>query len=513
MNPDDDFHAQVWAACEAFRGEMPFVQSRDYVLTLVFLKYISDVWHNLQAQVQAELAQAGGQAPAPSDERINRAMSRSRFYLPQVALHDASGEIVIDQFLADIYSLNIRREHPDIGAFIDRTLAALEKDNPARLYNLFFHVRFDTYAVLSSGTERNLRLRHFLSFLAFLEMRANMPAWPALFLFLIERFSLEDDSTPETPRQIARLLHHLVKPRPGEQVADPVCASASLLLASSTHGVPLVLFGQEAVPALLAIARMNLLVHEQDDAIMKQGDCLRMPQLLQGAQLQQFDVVLAYPAQDNMPWLPVRAAQDAYRRFWRGLPPRHRVDYAYICHCLAMTRPGCGRLAIIATQGMLFRGRAENGIRQQLIEENLLDTVILLPPNVLPHSRVGMVVCLFDRAREAGGARAHVRDVLMIDASVGIAPNKHLCLMSASQIDQIIADVNARQTQGQGCYLASTDEIAANEFDLTLPRYQFAHKKALACNLQEARQQIAELEQALLALQNKMTQQLATLDS
>jgi type I restriction enzyme M protein len=176
-----------------------------------------------------------------------------------------------------------------------------------------------------------------------------------------------------------------------------------------------------------------------------------------------------------------------------------------------MTRPGRGRLALVLPQGMMFRGGAEGRIRQRLLVDNVLDTVIVLPPNVFPHTPLVMVVCLFDRAREAGGARAHVRDVLMIDASLGQSTNKSLSLLSAPQVDQIIAEVGLRQISGQRCYLASLDEIAANDYDLNLPRYMFDRKKNDQIDLKAALQEIGDLERELQQLRNQMKQQLETL--
>lgn len=506
MNNQDQLHASVWAACEAFRGEMSYIQSRDYVLALVFLKYISDTWHDMRAQLDAEFEH--------NDEHSKHRITRKRFTLPQVEVRDPTGQIVIDRFLADIYNLNLRAQQVNIGELIDRTLAELESHNHPRLERIFHHLSFNTEGVIGSGQQRNERLRQFLSFMSYLNLRGQAGACASLFLFLIERFAIEDVSTPETPRQIARLLLGLAKPCPGDQVADPVCGSASLLLQGLyTNGGPLSLFGQEAARNLWAIARMNLLVHEQDDAVIMQGECLRAPQLLHGKQLQQFDVVLANLPQRNGPWLVGRAEQDFFGRFARGAPPKSRAEYAYIGHGLAMTRPGRGRMACIAPQGILFRGGAEGRIRQRLIEENLLDAVVVLPPNVMPHTSVPMAICLFDRSREAGGARAHVRDVLLINASLGLEANKNLSLLTATQIDQIMADVNSRQTQAPRSYLASIDEIAANDYDLNLPRYLSDRKKNHQRNLKGELQEIDELEKQLLCLRNRMTQQLKTLPS
>ncbi len=519
MSKQAVLQVEVWAACEAFRGDMPFTQSRDHALALIFLKYISDVWRNQQARRATALAQGNRQSAATSDA----ADDRVRFHFPQIDVVDAKDDILIDRFVATIDRLYTRRDQADIGALLDRIMVELEKHNQAKLSGVFRHLCFDAEAVLGSGLQRNTRLRNFLSFLTFLELDTDMAAYPALFLYLIERFALEDASTPETPRQIVRLLHHLAKPRPGEHIADPVAGSASLLLGSSHHGVALVLAGQEATHALWAIAVMNLLIHEQDDATMKRGDSLRAPQLLNEAklqqfelqqfELQQFDVVLANPPQRAEPWMPTLAMKDRYGRFTRGVPPKTQAEFAWISHCLAMTRPGNGRLAMIMPARVLYRGGVEGAIRQSLIDENLLDTVILLPPNVLPHASGDMLVCLFDRSREAGGARKHVRDVLLIDASVGLTRNRQRCLLNASQINQIILDVNARQNQGQGqrCHLASIEEIAANDYDLSLPRYLRAHEPHPARDLPGEAQEIAALAQTLLGLQNQMTQQLATL--
>ncbi len=511
MTRDDGLHASVWAACEAFRGDMSWTECRDHALALIFVKYMSDVWHKMYAQSISVFGNVDGQ----TDDLIRRAMIRFRFYLPNIEVHDFKSARLSDKFLADIYSINQRREKPDIGFMIDRTLALLEETNAPKLNNLFQHLRFNGEVVLGYGTRAIMRLRTLLLFLAELDMRAQMWAYPALFLFLIERFALENDSTPETPREIARLLFHLTKPSPREHVADPVCASASLLLAASHYGVPLVLAGQEAAGNLWAIARMNLLVHEKDDSIIQWGDGLCEPKLLDGHQLHQFDVVLANPPQDNAAWLAAwlsgQAAHDAWARFERGLPPKTRVDYAWISHCLAMTRPGSGRLAMILPQRILYGAGVEGRIRRRLLEENLLDTVILLPADVLPAAPVPMLVCLFDRAREAGGARAHVRDVLLMDASGAIGPNKQLRLLPAGQIDEIVVYVAFRQTWEPHCYLASIEEIAANDYDLSLPRYLRAHEPHPARDLPKVAQEITTLAQTLQGLQNQMAQQLASL--
>lgn len=547
----DQINDTIWAACDAFRADLPLQQGRDYIFVLLFIKYLSDWRHDVLSGYRAEFGD--------DEERIARRMSRSRFVLPQVEVHDASGQFVIDRFLADIYELNIRREQPNIGELVDLALAALETQNRIKLDRMFHHVSFNNETSLGPTSRRNARLKQFIATLAYLDMRSHPGAIGRLFLHLQERFAFEEGKharTPHTPGQIARLLVALVQPRAGEQIADPVCGSGNLLIEATRqlNAQQFSLFGQEADAATWALARMNLYVHGFDGARLEQGDGLTNPRLLQDGNLLQFDAVLTHPPSPREQWQVVRAEQDPFGRFWRGAPPRTKAEYAYISHCLEITRPGHGRLALVAPHGVLFRGGAEKRIRQRLITDNVLDAVIALPANVFPHTQIPLVILLFDRSREEGGARAGERHVLMLDVngtlnairpvsantalandddtgedetglSVTTAPRKRTTLARDNtrtsnknrslldpEVEQIVLEVQARRTQGLHTYLASLEEIAANDFDLNLPRYLYDRTQNQRYDLALALQEITQMEQELAQLRSQMQQQMADLD-
>jgi type I restriction enzyme M protein len=517
INSQTQINDTAWAACVAFRGSMTVRQTRDYALVLFFLKYASDCWHDLLQQ-SSTIADDG--------HRLDRRMLRARFFLPQINVFDGSGKTIIDSFLADIYGLNIRREQSNIGELIDFVLSELEKRNKVKLDRLFHHVSFNNETILGPKQQRNHRLKQFLSSLAYLDLRTQPGAMNAVFLHLLERFATEEGKAPNTshtPQQITYLLAALVRPQAGDQIADPVCGDASLLIETArqivsknvnAHPNPqtseqFTLFGQEQDPANWALARMNLYIHGYDGARMELGCALRNPLLLENSALMQFDVVLANPPILPDQWLSGRAEQDPFRRFWRGAPQRSKADYAYISHLIETTRRGSGRMALIGSHGVLFRGAIEGRIRQRLITENLLDAVISLPACLFPNSTIPLVILLFDRSREADGARSHVSDVFLFDVGRFIIGNRHM--LTEEQLSQIVNLVETREAQGGYSYLAGREEIVANDYDLNLPRYLYDREQNIHLDLIAELQEIAQLEQTVSELRNQLKQQLEML--
>ena len=402
---------------------------------------------------------------------------------------------------------------------IDCVLAELEKRNKRKLDRLFHHVSFNNEAILGPKQQRNPRLKQFLSSLAYLDLRTQPGAMSGVFLHLLERFAAEEGKAPDTshtPQQIAYLLAALVKPQAKDSIADPVCGDASLLIEAARQIVSkntntqtidqFTLFGQEQNPANWALARMNLYIHGYDGARMELGDSLRNPQLLENSALMQFDVVLANPPSLPDQWLSGRAEQDPFRRYWRGAPPRTKADYAYISHLIETTRRGSGRMALVGSHGVLFRGAIEGRIRQRLITENLLDAVIALPAGLFPNSTAPLVILLFDRSREAGGARSHVSDVFLLDVGRFVGGNRHQ--LSEEQLSQIVNLVETRQAQGRYSYLAGREEIVANDYNLNLPRYLYDREQNSHLDLAAESQEIAQLEQTMSELRNQLKQRL-----
>ena len=150
-----------------------------------------------------------------------------------------------------------------------------------------------------------------------------------------------------------------------------------------------------------------------------------------------FNVVVANPPFSLEKWGAENAGKDIYNRYWRGIPPKTKGDYAFISHMIEIALPKEGRVVVIAPHGVLFRGSSEGRIRRKLIEENILDAVIGLPPNLFPSTSIPVAILVFDRSREEGGANSDRRDVLFIDASNEYQAGKNQNALLDEQVEKI----------------------------------------------------------------------------
>ncbi|MFU8894718.1 MAG: N-6 DNA methylase, partial [Luteolibacter sp.] len=198
---------------------------------------------------------------------------------------------------------------------------------------------------------------------------------------------------------------------------------------------------------------------------------LNSPALLEADRLMRFNVVVANPPFSLDKWGATEAHADRYNRFWRGVPPKSKGDYAFITHMIETALPQEGRVAVVVPHGVLFRGGSEGRIRRALIEENLLDAVIGLPGNLFPTTSIPVAILVFDRAREKGGAREDCQDVLFIDASRDYRSGKNQNALLDEHMAKVLATFRARQPVDKYAHVASLQEIAENDFNLNIPPY------------------------------------------
>src|SRR5262249_20733560 len=160
---------------------------------------------------------------------------------------------------------------------------------------------------------------------------------------------------------------------------------------------------------------------------------------------------------------------DQYNRFWRGIPPKSKGDYAFITHMIEIAKRESGRVAVIVPHGVLFRGGSEGQIRKALVEENLLDAVVGLPSNLFTTTGIPVAILVFDRSREQGGENEKRKDVLFIDASKEFTPGKTQNLLEEDHITKIIDTYRARKEIDKFSHRATPEEIKENEFNLNIP--------------------------------------------
>ncbi len=506
----DEINNAAWAACDTFRGVVDPAQYKDYILVMLFLKYISDLWHD---HYEAYRKQHGG-----DDERIRRKLERERFILPYVELKSPKGA----KFLADFNSLHERRNADNIGELINITLEQIEEANRAKLEGVFRNIDFNSEANLGKGKDRNRRLKTLLEDFAKLDLRPSRVSEDVIgntYIYLIERFASDAGKKAGefyTPKQVSRLLARLAAPKAGDRICDPACGSAGLLieaaaLVEKAGNKNFQLCGQEANGSTWALARMNMFLHALDSARIEWADTLNSPALIEGDKLMKFNVVVANPPFSLDKWGAENAASDRFNRFWRGVPPKSKGDYAFLSHMIEAALPLAGRVAVVVPHGVLFRGGAEGRIRQKLIEENLLDAVVGLPANLFPTTSIPVAILLFNRAREADGPFARRKDVLFIEASREVVPGKAQNSLSEAQLEKIVRTVEARKAVDKYAHLASFKEIKENDFNLNIPRYVDTFEPEPEIDVAATEREIERLEKELAEVRAQMKRHLKEL--
>jgi type I restriction enzyme M protein len=501
----DDILSAVWRACDTFRGAVDATQYKDYVLTGLFLKYISDVRRKHVEEFRREY---GG-----DELRIQRRLDRERFKIPMVPPRKKSDGTEEDGFLADFYSLHERRSRDNVGELINIVLDAIEKANEGKLGGLFRAIDFNSETNLGQTKDRNRRLKTLLEDFAKPGLDLSDTSEDILgdaYIFLIERFASDAGKKAGeffTPRKVSEVIAKLAHPKSGDRICDPACGSGSLLLRAGEE-VPdgnFQLFGQESNGSTRALARLNMLLHKQDAARIDWCDTLNSPTLIESDHLMRFDVVVANPPFSLDKWWDEDTKTDPYKRFTPHMPPKSRGDYAFILHMLAVTRPDVGRMAVVAPHGVLFRSGAEGKIREKLIRDNLLDAVVGLPAQLFPTTGIPVCIMVFDRSREANGLRAHERDVFFIDASRDFEPGKKQNRLRDEDVAKIVDTYRTRTERERYSHKATFDEINANGFNLNIPRYVDTFEPEPEVDLQAVQNEIRALEDQLAKTRDKMS--------
>lgn len=492
-----DINDVVWKACDTFRGTIDPSQYKDYILVLLFLKFVSDMARERRAEYERKYA---GDAT-----RVERAMARERFVVPPEATFDA---------------LYAARAEPNVGERINRALEALEDANKAKLEGVFRNVDFNSEAALGEAKDRNAKLKHLLE--DFADPRLDLaPGHLAsrdvlgdAYEFLVKNFASDSGKKGGefyTPPEVSRLLARILDPQPGARICDPCCGSASLLIRAGeqvpegANGVrDVALFGQELNGATWALAKMNMYLHGFDQARIERGDTIRSPKLVEADQLMRFDVVIANPPFSLDKWGADGAESDRWRRFHRGVPPKSKGDYAFISHMVEAMNPVDGRVGVVVPHGVLFRGGAEAVIRRRLIEENLLDGVVGLPANLFYGVGIPAALLFFRRGKADDS-------VFFIDASREFEKGRNQNRLRAEDLDRVVATWRARDDVGRYAKCVTVADVLANDGNLNIPLYVDTFEAEEATDLAALRAEIGRLEAELTSTRGKLDEALAEL--
>jgi type I restriction enzyme M protein len=243
---------------------------------------------------------------------------------------------------------------------------------------------------------------------------------------------------------------------------------------------------------------MNMFLHGEDNHKIEWGDTIRNPKLLdKNGDLELFDIVTANPPFSLEKWGHEEAEHDPFGRFRRGIPPKTKGDYAFILHMVETLRPKTGRMGVVVPHGVLFRGSTEGAIRQKLIDENLLDTVIGLPEKLFYGTGIPAAILIFKKSKADD-------KVLFIDASRGFKAGKNQNVLASENIDNIVATYKARQSVDKYAYVATLQEIKDNDYNLNIPRYVDTFEEEEEIDLLAVQGERVALKAELVALEEKM---------
>ncbi|MGP9510854.1 type I restriction-modification system subunit M [Halomonas sp. AOP42-C1-46] len=486
----EQINKAVWNACDTFRGTVDPSIYKDYVLTMLFVKYLSDVYQDHYDNYVAEY----GDTP----ELIEELMKNERFVLPK-----DSG----------FYALHDHRHEPGNGERIDKALHAIEEANIVKLADVFQDISFNSNK-LGDEKQKNEILRHILEDFAKPELNLRPSRIGKLdvignaYEYLIKNFAATSGKKAGefyTPPEVSELMAEIVEPKEGDEICDPACGSASLLLKCANQirkgadgSKNFALFGQEAIGSTWALAKMNMFLHGIDNHKLEWGDTIRNPKLLdENGGLQHFDIVVANPPFSLEKWGVEGAESDPYARFRRGLPPKTKGDYAFILHMIETMKPKTGRMAVVVPHGVLFRGSSEGRIRQKLIEENLLDAVIGLPEKLFYGTGIPAAILVFRKDKTDN-------KVLFIDASREFQAGKNQNQLSDDNIAKVVDTYKHRDARDKYSYLASLEEIQENDFNLNIPRYVDTFEEEEEIDLMAVQAERKEIEAEIAKLNEQM---------
>lgn len=441
----------VWKACDTFRGTMDSSKYKDYILTMLFVKYVSDFYKEKLEELKAKFGD--------NEDRIQKSLKREKFQLDPTCTFDV------------IYE---NRNAEDIGEIINKILMRIEDDNKEKLEGIFRNIDFNSEAELGRTKERNVALKHLIEDFAddSLDLRPSMLGGSDVigdaYEFLIANFASDAGKKGGefyTPGEVSTLLAKLVGAKDGDRIYDPTCGSGSLLIkaAKEVGTQNFRLYGQERNGQTQALAKMNMFLHEINDAVIEWGDTLRNPLHLENERLMKFDKIVSNPPFSLDKWGAEDLKDDTYGRFSIGLPPKSKGDYAFISHILASLNEN-GTAGIILPHGVLFRAASEGKIRKQIIENSWLDAVIGLPENLFFGTGIPACILIFKKNKIDN-------NIVFIDASKEYDKITNQNILRDEYIQKIVEAYKNRKEIDKYCHIASFEEIKENDFNLNIPRY------------------------------------------
>ena len=471
-----ELKSALWNCAQILRGSaIDRTDWKGYILPLLFFKRISDVWDEETAEGRGEYG----------DIDLDVFPELHRFTLPN-----------------GCHWRHVRETPANVGAALARAMRAIEQVNPDTLTRVFGAPDWSNREMLTDGLLKDLIAS--LSGVPLGNTAVGSDVLGDAYEYLIGKFA---DITRRkkagefyTPRSVVRMMVELLDPKEGESIYDPACGTGGMLLAAIEHversgGDPRTffgrIFGEEKNLTTSSIARMNLVLHGVEDFRIEQNDTLRNPAFTDSfGALATFDCVIANPPFSLKEWGREVWEADPWGRAAFGLPPVSYGDYAWVQQMVASMAEDSGRMAVVLPQGALFRKGAEGRIRRALLEQDLVEAVIGLAPNIFYGTSLAPAVMTLRRAKRGN---RHGK-VIVIDASGLFHKGRAQNFLDPAHAEEIVGCVRQFRGVEDRATVVSTEEIERKDWSLNISRYVLPPIGEYAPPLPEA---VAAFKQAL----------------
>ena len=485
----------LWEAASAIRGAVEANKYKDYILPLIFLKRLSDVFDDEVVKLEEDFG-----SKEVALKFVEKDHSLVRFYIPQKARWE-----------------NIRAQNVKIGEYLTDAVREVAKENP-KLDGVINIVDFNA-SVSGQRIIDDDRLRELINILSKYRLGLNDVEPDILgraYEYLLRKFAEgSGQSAGEfyTPKEVAILMAKILDPEEGESVYDPCCGSGGLLIKcylrfkekyqDKKDAIPLRFFGQEINHTTYAMAKMNAFLHDMENTDIRLGDSMKNPAFKESdGSLKKFDIITANPMwNQNFPEEVYK--NDPYKRFEFGIPPTSSADWGWIQHMYASLKEH-GKIAVVLDTGSVSRGSGnvgsnkERDIRKKFVDNDLIEAVILLPENLFYNTTAPGVIIVINKSKK------HKDQILLINAShlyEKERPKNRLTDEGIEQVYEVYKNWEEREGLSK---IVNKEDIVRNDYNLSPSRYVAINGEEEILDLNEAMIELLEAEEERKEAEEKL---------